>query len=188
VHFASVDAKICRKEKMMTTSSHFIIGLHSTTFGRWVRLLLGLLFILYAGLRMLSIHERVAALSVLVSFLSILVVYYVAYLVLERPLLARQHPWLNTLVFVVPALVIVFVPLFPAGLQVGMILYWGVSLLLNAFIGYGGCEVLAIPTLVYKRRYDVYCPTNVIELAERAATRTRDTTRPLTPGSKEARR
>src|SRR5262249_41654199 len=144
-------------------------------------------FILYSGLRMISISERVAALPVLVSFLSILVVYYVAYLALEHLLLARQHPWLNTLVFVVPALVIVGVPLFPSWLQVGMALYWGVSLLLNALIGYGGCEVLAIPTLVYKRRYDVYCPTNVIDLAERSIVRTQRTVRQSTQHGKETR-
>jgi hypothetical protein len=90
---------------------------------------------------------------------------------LEHLLLARKNPWLSSLVLVVPALVLVVVPLFPSGLQVGMVLYWGVSLLLNALIGYGGCEVLALPTIVYKRRYDVYCPTNVIDLAERSLLR-----------------
>jgi hypothetical protein len=173
---------------MMTTPTHFTIGVQSTTFGRGVRLLLGVLFLLYAALRMLSLHERVAALPVLGAFLGILVVYYGAYLVLERPLLARQHPWLNTLVFVVPALVIVFAPLFPSWLQVGMVLYWGVSLLLNALIGYGGCEVLAVPTLVYKRRYHVYCPTNVIDLAERAVTRPQGKARPAAPDVTEPRR
>ena len=172
----------------MNTSPHFTVGLDSTTFGRWVRFLLGLLFILYSGLRMISISERVDVLPVLVSFLSILVVYYVAYLALEHLLLARQRPWLNTLVFVVPALVLVGVPLFPSGLQVGMVLYWGVSLLLNALIGYGGCELLAIPTLIYKRRYDVYCPTNVIDLAERSIVRTQRTARQSTQHGKETRR
>jgi hypothetical protein len=155
----------------MTTSPRFTIGLDSTTLGRWVRGLLGLLFILYSGLRMISINERADATLVLVSFLSILVVYYVAYLALEHLLLARKNPWLSSLVLVAPALVLVVVPLFPSGLQVGMVLYWGVSLLLNARIGYGGCEVLAVPTIVYKRRYDVYCPTNVIDLAERSILR-----------------
>jgi hypothetical protein len=169
----------------MTPSPHFTIGLQSTTFGRGVRLLLGLLFLLYAGLRMISRSERADALPVFVSFLSILVVYYGAYLALERPLLSRVNPWLNTLVFVVPALVIVAVPLFPAGVQVGMVLYWGASLLLNALIGYGGCEVLAIPTLVYKRRYHVYCPTNVIDLAERAVVGRQGPARPSTRNSKE---
>lgn len=176
------------KGKAMTPSPHFTIGLQSTTFGRWVRLLLGLLFLLYSGLRMISRSERADALPVFASFLSILVAYYVAFLALERPLLSRVNPWLNTLVFVAPALVIVAVPLFPAGVQVGMVLYWGASLLLNALIGYGGCEVLAIPTLVYKRRYHVYCPTNVIDLAERAVVGRPGTARPSTQNRKEKER
>lgn len=167
----------------MTTQTQFTIGLHSTTFGRWVRFILGLLFILYAGLKMISRTNSVDALLVLLSFLGILAVYYIAYLILEKPLLTRMNPWLNTLVFVVPSLVIVFLPVFPAGLQLGMILYWGFSMLLNASVRYGGCEVLAVPMLVYKRRYQVYCPTNVIDIAERAVARNQG--QPLQPARQD---
>ena len=152
----------------MRSQLRIVIGRDTTTFGRWVRLILGLLCILYAGLSLITITGRVDALSLLLSFLAILVVYYLAYLVLEKPLLARREPWLNMLVFVVPALLIALVPVFPAALRAGMILYLGVMLVLNAAIGYGGCEVLAVPTLVYQRRYDVYCPCNVLDLAEQA--------------------
>jgi hypothetical protein len=99
---------------------------------------------------------------------AILIVYELAYLVLERPLLARMNPWLNALVMVAPALVIALVPVFPIELRVGMILYLGVTCILNAVMGYGSCEVLAIPTLIHKRQYDVYCPTNIIDVAEQA--------------------
>ena len=152
----------------MTSQTRIMIGRDATTIGRWVRLILGLLLILYAGLSLITITNRVDALPVLLSFVAILVVYYVAYLVLEKPLLARVNPWQNMLVFVAPSFVIALVPVFPAALRVGMILYWGVMSVLNAVTRYGGCEVLALPTLVYQRRYDVYCPTNVIDLAERA--------------------
>jgi len=145
-----------------------MIGRNTTTLGRWVRLLGGLLLVLFAGLSMISITDRADARGVLVSFLAILLVYELAYLALEKPLLARMNPWLNSLVMVAPALVIALVPVFPAGLRVGMILYLGVTCILNAVMGYGSCEVLAIPTLVHKRQYDVYCPTNVIDLAEQA--------------------
>jgi hypothetical protein len=145
-----------------------MIGRNTTTLGRWVRLLGGLLLIVFAGLSMISITDRADARGVLVSFVAILIVYELAYLVLEKPLLARMNPWLNTLVMVVPALVIALVPVFPSALRVGMILYLGVTCILNAAMGYGGCEVLAIPTLVHRRQYSVYCPTNVIDLAEQA--------------------
>lgn len=154
----------------MPTPSRFAIGRDITPLGRWLRLIFGLLLILYSGLRMISLIDRVDPLPLLGSFLAILVVYYAAYLMLEKPLLARKNPWLNALVFVVPSLVIVFVPAFPEALRVGMVLYWGFTMVLNSLIGYGGCEVLAVPTLVYKRRYDVYCPTNVVDLAEQAIT------------------
>ena len=145
-----------------------MIGRNTTTLGRWVRLLGGLLLVLFAGLSMISITDRADVLGVLVSFLAVVIVYELAYLVLEKPLLARMNPWLNSLVLVAPALVIVLVPLFPTALRVGMILYLGVTSILNAVMRYGGCEVLAIPTLVHKRQYDVYCPTNLIDLAEQA--------------------
>src|SRR5215813_6440185 len=152
----------------MTTSLHFTIGRDITSFGRWVRLISGLLFILVAGLSTISLTDRVDVVPLVVSFLGILAVYYVAYLALEKPLLARMNPWVNALVFVVPSLVIVFVPVFPAALRVGMVLYWGVMEVLNSLIRYGGCEVLALPMFVSKHRYDVYCPTNVFDIAEQA--------------------
>ena len=124
--------------------------------------------VLIAGLSMISITDRADARGVLVSCLAIVIVYELAYLALEKPLLARMNPWLNALVLVVPALVIVLVPAFPIEIRCGMVLYLGVTCILNAVMGYGSCEVLAIPTLVHKRQYDVYCPTNVIDLAEQA--------------------
>jgi Family of unknown function (DUF6410) len=164
---------LIRKETEMAKPSQFAIGRDITSFGRWVRVIFGLLLILYSGLRMISLTDRVDPLPLLGSFVAILVVYYAAYLVLEKPLLARMNPWLNALVFVVPSLVIVFVPAFPVVLRSGVVLYYGVTLVVNVLIGYGGCEVLAIPTLVYKRRYDVYCPTNVVDVAEQAIARNR---------------
>jgi len=154
----------------MTAPLGFKVGRDTTLFGRWVRLIIGLLFILYAGLSTISLTDRVDVVPLLVSFLSILAVYYIAYLALEKLLLARMNPWLSALVFVVPSLVVAFVPVFPAALRVGVVLYWGVMSVLSSQIRYGGCEVLALPTLVYKRRYDVYCPTNVFDIAEQAIT------------------
>src|SRR5262249_25533560 len=157
----------------MTTSLHFTIGRDITSFGRWVRLISGLLFILFAGLSTISLTDRVDVVPLVVSFLGILAVYFVAYLVLEKPLLARRNPWLNALVFVVPSLFIVFVPVFPPALRVRMVLYWGVMQVLNSVICYGGCDVLCLPMFISKRRYDVYCTTNVIDVAEQAITRNR---------------
>lgn len=165
----------------MATPSRFLIGQNTTTLGRWIRLIGGLLLVLYSGLRMISIVDRADALGVGAWFLAILIGYNLAYLVLEKPLLARLNPWLNTLVMDGPWFVILLVPVFPAALQVGMTLYLGATSILNAVIHYGGCEVLAVPTLIFKRRYGVYCPTNVIDLAEQAI-RSR---KPAAPGSQD---
>src|SRR5216684_907160 len=121
----------------MANTSRFRIGRNTTTLGRWVRVLVGLLLVLYAGLSMITITNRADARGVLVSFVAILIVYELAYLALEKPLLARMNPWLNTLVMVVPALGIALVPVFPAALRVGMILYLGVTCILNAVMGFG---------------------------------------------------
>ena len=88
----------------MASSGRFMIGRNTTTLGRWVRLLGGLLLVLIAGLSMISITDRADARGVLVSFVAIVVVYELAYLVLEKPLLARMNPWLNALVMVAPAI------------------------------------------------------------------------------------
>jgi hypothetical protein len=37
-------------------------------------------------------------------------------------------------------------------------IFFGVSMLVAAAKGYAGCEVLAIPNLVLRRRDSVYCP------------------------------
>jgi hypothetical protein len=56
----------------------------------------------------------------------------------------------------------------PGWSAVGASLYIGVSLLVEALIGYGGCEIAGIPTLVLRRRYTLYCLFNSADLAERA--------------------
>lgn len=155
----------------MTTQPRFIIGLDSTTFGRGVRLILGLLILLMVVEVM--IDAEIDVLLVLVNLLIILAVYSIAYLALEKPLLSRMNAWLNALIFVVSVLVAAFVPVFPAGLRLGMLVYLGFSLVVNALIRYGGCEVLAVPTFVFRRRYSVYCPTNMIEIAEQMVARSR---------------
>ena len=37
----------------------------------------------------------------------------------------------------------------------------------NFIMSHGGCEVMALPSLIFRRRYVVYCPWNLIDLAEK---------------------
>jgi uncharacterized protein DUF6410 len=38
-------------------------------------------------------------------------------------------------------------------------------------MAYGDCEVVALPGLLFRRHYTVYCPLNVIDLVERRYTK-----------------
>ena len=79
---------------------------------------------------------------------------------------ARANLWVNTLIFVGPALVVAgwefsFGPLIgfdlPSALPLGMLVYIGTSFILMWKLRYGGCEVVALPIILSKRRYTTYC-------------------------------
>jgi len=107
----------------------------------------------------------------------IVAAYLALYGLLGERVFARANPWLNTLILVGPALVISYWNLtlgaalgvdLPASLTLAMLLYVGSSLLVQTFIGYGGCEVVALPILVFRRRYVTYCiPLVLVDSAER---------------------
>ena len=51
-----------------------------------------------------------------------------------------------------------------------MLLYLSVALIVEGLTSYGGCEVVALPNLLFRRHYTVYCPLNAIDLVERRYT------------------
>ncbi|MPZ27437.1 MAG: hypothetical protein GEV12_13755 [Micromonosporaceae bacterium] len=93
--------------------------------------------------------------------------YLAATAVLGRRLLARISPWTATTLFLTPVVVLALLPGVPNNLRAAIFIYYGVSLLLIAAIGYGGCEVVGIPMAVLRRRDVVYCPLNAIDAVER---------------------
>ncbi|MGH2356370.1 MAG: DUF6410 domain-containing protein, partial [Chloroflexota bacterium] len=98
-----------------------------------------------------------------VAYLAAITLAYVAaYWLLGERLFARAMPWLNTLILVGPALLIGYWNLtlgyalgreLPAPLVLAMLTYISISFVVQAVIGYGGCEVVALPILVFRRRY-----------------------------------
>jgi hypothetical protein len=40
-------------------------------------------------------------------------------------------------------------------------------LIFNFAMSYGGCEVMAIPSLIFGRRYIIYCPWNVVDAVDK---------------------
>src|SRR5262249_15007371 len=80
----------------------------------------------------------------------------------------RVDRWLGAIFLYAPLAAILTLPFVPGWAAVGASLYIGVSLVVEAAIGYGGCEIAGIPTLVLRRRYTLYCLFNSADLAERA--------------------
>ena len=145
-------------------NSSFVIGHDSRAVGRWSRLVLGVLGVWWAIARALEVGVLAeTGLYVLV----IAAAYVAAHRLLGGWVLGRMNPWVGTLLLVGPAIVIPGVPMLPVALRLGMVAYFSASLLLNAAKNYGGCEVLALPSLLFGRWYTVYCPLNVIDAVER---------------------
>ena len=96
--------------------------------------------------------------------------YIVLFWVLGERMFAHVHPWLRTLIFWLPATFIPFLFLIPWGWGFGALLSLSVSLIVAALSSYGGCEVVAFPSLLFRRHCTVYCPLNAIDLVERRYT------------------
>jgi hypothetical protein len=56
--------------------------------------------------------------------------------------------------------------LFPEQLSTGYDAFLGISMLVQAAILYGGCEIMCTPTLFLRRRYTVYCARNGGDVVE----------------------
>jgi hypothetical protein len=113
-----------------------------------------------------SDHSRASTLATLVLVFAATVAFYAALYWAAGERLARLDPWPRTVLFLAPLWVRQLGAL-PASVRQGLGLYIGVGLLVTVAIRYGGCEVVAIPSALLRRRYVVYCPYNVIDAAER---------------------
>jgi hypothetical protein len=147
----------------MTTSS-FVLGHDLSAVGKWSRLILGVGGVLMAGARAVEIG---VVPETALYFVLIAAAYLLAHRVLGERVLGRMNPWVGTILLVGPAVVIPGLSMLPVGLRLGMITYFSASLFVNAVMNYGGCEVLALPSLLFRRWYTVYCPLNVIDAVEK---------------------
>ena len=158
------------------------VGYDVGSVGRWTRVGYGLLIALGASASTLlsSNFSRDVGPYVLgtVAFLAAITLAYLAiYGLLGERVFARANPWLNTFILVGPALLVGYWNLtlrnilgvsLPGPLTLAMLVYIGISLLVEARIGYGGCEVVALPILVFRRRYVTYCvPIVLLDASER---------------------
>ena len=146
------------------------IGLDVGFVGRWSRLVWGVLILVPVAIEVANDFGSVIPLAfygrAILYLAGITLAYAAVYYLLGERLFAKANPWINTLILVAPAFFIVwwnilFASLLgfslPLALGFAMAFYVGVSFILQWKIKYGGCEVVAIPIILFKRRYTTYC-------------------------------
>lgn len=167
---------------IQSKSKYGTLGLDVGTFGRWSRLVWGLLILTPITIDLLLNFSPTEG-SIrfygffLIYFASILVAYSLVYWFLGERFLVRANPWVNTVLFVGPALLVAWWDLLvapftglhlPQPLVLAMAVYIAISLILQWRIKYGGCEVVSIPILLFHRRYPSYCiPLVAIDAVEK---------------------
>jgi hypothetical protein len=134
--------------------------------GRGVRLVLGVLGVSF-GIGGLVGGEAAGAAPTLVASVGIAGYYLLAQWLLGERLFARANPWFGTTIMLTP-LGVFSAPFMPDPVHHAAGLYVGAMLILTAVIGYGGCEVAALPTLLLRRRYVLYCPLNAVDAPEKS--------------------
>ncbi len=118
-----------------------------------------------------------------VFFVGFLLVYFAAYLlVIER--VKDKSPWIPTMIFVFPAMYfllngmivpfelsfgyLIGMPYVNHPLMLAMFVYVGISTGVQFFTKYGGCEVIAIQNLIYRKPCLSYCvPLLPLDMAEK---------------------
>lgn len=157
----------------MTTQAEFTVG-HDVGFaGRWFRLIVGVYFsALTVAQPLLADTANSNPLAFLgevgLYFVAILIVYVAAFYLLGERVLARANPWVGTLLLLGPLGTITTLELGPEAFRVAIGLYYSLASILNFAMSYGGCEVVALPSLIFGRRYTVYCPYNAVDAIENA--------------------
>ena len=170
-------------------SKYGTLGLDVGTLGRWSRLITGLLILTPLMINVvLNLSPSKGSIRFyglfLVYFTAILVVYSLVYRFLGERFFAKVNPWITTAIFVGPAILVAWWDLLvapftslrlPQPLVLAMAVYIAISLILQWWIKYGGCEVVSIPILLFRRRYPSYCiPLVAIDAVEKVVVDSRE--------------
>lgn len=156
-------------ERTRTVPHTAVIGRDSGMFGRVFRLVTGGLAVVGGITGMVARPTGVPWIAG--WFLGLAVFYLLLHRLAAWRLSERVDPFLAT-VLVLGPLGVFTLSVFPDTLHAAVALYIGASLVLTAVMGYGGCEVVALPTMLFRRRSVVYCPINILDAAERPLHRT----------------
>jgi hypothetical protein len=158
--------KVIRNPSELKT---FVIGRDLGPAGRLVRILAGLLNLAAAVsiVRVMGPLAAVVVAQMAMAAIVMAVAYSLLVGALGDKLLGRVDPWLAAILVVVPLAVLFAFPFVPDSITVGAFLFIAASQFVQAGIGYGGCEIIGIPTLIHRRRYTVYCGLNSADVVER---------------------
>lgn len=154
--------------------------------GRWFRLLMGLVITFFVLLDFFGgthTHSLTTNALVVLFFVGFVLAYQAGYLLIADKV-KDKSPWIPTIIFVLPAMYfstinaffvpyelsfgyLIGMPFINHPITIAMLLYIGVSFPVQFFTKYGGCEVIAIQNLVYKKNYSSYCvpllPLDILE-------------------------
>ncbi len=155
-------------------SENFEIGNDMGRYGAVYRLIFAVYFIAIFILKPLVLDPQ--PLDEVWSFLGetalwvvvIAGIYFTVFYALQGIVLARLNPWARTAIFLGTPTLLGLMGLMPTPVSVAFGVYDNLSLFLAVKMRYGGCEVIALPTYILRRRYTSYCGINLFDLMERA--------------------
>ena len=150
----------------------FVIGYHIGPFGRWARLIFAIYYLVFFVVNPLVLNSQPVgdflpfAGEIALWVLALATIYFVGFYFLGELLLSKMNPWTGTLFFLGLPTLIGLLGWMPHPMQVAFGIYVPLSLILIFFMKYGGCEVIALPSLILGQRYTMYCPYNAIDAVE----------------------
>ena len=166
--------------------------------GRWIRLLIGIvmtLAVLYDVFGGTHTHSLRTNTLIVLLFVGFVLAYLAGYLLIAEKI-KDKNPWIATMIFVFPAMYffmnglvvpyelsfcyLIGLPYVNHPITIAMLLYIGVPFPIQFFTKYGGCEVIAIQNLIWKKKCPSYCvpllPLDILEktIVDRVAQRRRN--------------
>jgi hypothetical protein len=159
----------------------FVIGYDVRIVGRLVRFVGGLIPLILILMDLRTLDKPIPSMTQF-SLLRDTGLYLIAvaaaytavyYLLSDRVLdwLGRVNPWIPTAIFLGPPIFVAVLSLGPVAFRLGPGIYVVGAAILAAVMSYGGCEVVALPALLFSRRHVVYCPYNLVDAMEDAVVR-----------------
>ena len=157
---------------------NFTVGYDVRIVGRLARLVGGLIPLILILMDIAILDNPIPKVEPLILWrdtgiylIAVAVAYAVLYYMLSDRFLdwlGRVNPWISTVIFVGPPLAVAALSLGPDAFRLGLGMYVAASAILAAAMSYGGCEVVALPALLFKQRHVVYCPYNIVDVIEDA--------------------